>query len=276
MHAQIFRNLTSKKLLLIASFVFAIFASISCSLVLTNINLPWMLKIHSNPILPELFWAVTNLGGDAFIALLILLLVERQPGLITSWVFKTWLSGALIAQIVKNIFPMPRPGFVIGLDQLSLIDNPPLVSGSMPSGHSLAAVSAGLILCAFVFHQKKKVMALFAIAFASALAAWARVAVGAHWPSDVVAGAALAVLVVTSALIWERHHSWNNWFQEKMGGVFLILTYLLISVHLTLNQSEFFCVRMIQFGLCCISLFKVSVLVKWHFFESSNLLETKR
>jgi membrane-associated phospholipid phosphatase len=112
---------------------------------------------------------------------------------------------------------MPRPASVLGVDNLSIIDHPPLLSGSMPSGHALAAISCALIVCTVFKRRGIKNGYLWLIALAAGIAAWARVAVGAHWPSDVIAGAGLAISVVAFAFLWERHASWNAWFQRTRG-----------------------------------------------------------
>ena len=265
MNNQSVLQLSSYKVAVFSSI--ALLACVSLSFVLMSFgwNQAWMLNIHSEPILPAWFWALINLGGDAWVILLILLLIERFPGEITSWVLKTWLIGALIAQLIKSLFPMPRPASVLGVDNLSIIDHPPLLSGSMPSGHALAAISCALIVCTVLKLRGAKNWQLVLIVLTAGIAAWARVAVGAHWPSDVIAGAGLAFSVVAVSLLWERQHSWNAWFQRTSGGLFLIVLHILISLHLATPQSDFFFVQFIQFNLACISLMRAMILVKQYF-----------
>jgi membrane-associated phospholipid phosphatase len=276
MPKRIFQNISDKDILLFAGFLFSACIFVSYFLVAQEFNLRWMLSVHSDPILPQLFWATTNLGGDAFVVLLILLAAERQSGNITSWIFKTWLVGALVAQVIKNLFPVPRPGLVIGLEQLSLIDNPPVLSGSMPSGHALAAVSCGLILGALIVFRKQNLVWLFAIALVTLIVAWSRVAVGAHWPADVIAGAGLAFLLVPLTWTWEKRHSWNKWFQQKSGILFLIFIQLMIVVHLLLLPSDYFFVQGVQLFFCAIALVKVYFLAKTYFLDSLGQLEIQK
>jgi membrane-associated phospholipid phosphatase len=276
MPKRIFQNISDKDILLFAGFLFSVCIFVSYFLVAQEFNLRWMLSVHSDPILPQLFWATTNLGGDAFVVLLILLAAERQSGNITSWIFKTWLVGALVAQVIKNLFPVPRPGLVIGLEQLSLIDNPPVLSGSMPSGHALAAVSCGLILGALIVFRKQNLVWLFAIALVTLIVAWSRVAVGAHWPADVIAGAGLAFLLVPLTWTWEKRHSWNKWFQQKSGILFLIFIQLMIVVHLLLLPSDYFFVQGVQLFFCAIALVKVYFLAKTYFLDSLGQLEIQK
>jgi membrane-associated phospholipid phosphatase len=265
MNNQSVLQLSSYKMVVFSTFTLLVCAGLSFLLMTSGWNQAWMLSIHAAPLLPEWFWALINLGGDAWVILLILLLIERFAGEITSWVLKTWLIGAVVSQLIKNLMPMPRPASVLGVENLSIIDHPPLVSGSMPSGHALAAISCALIVCAVLKMRGAKNWHLSLIVVTAGIAAWARVAVGAHWPSDVIAGAGLAFSVVAVSLIWERHHSWNAWFERTRGGVFLIVLHILISLHLATPQSDFFFVQFFQFNLACISLMRAMVLVKQYF-----------
>jgi membrane-associated phospholipid phosphatase len=270
MNNQSVQQLSPYKVVLFSTLLLIACVSLSFVLMKSGLNQAWMLNIHATPVLPAWFWALINLGGDAWVILLILLLIERFPGEITSWVLKTWLIGALVSQVIKNTLPMPRPASVLGIDNLSIIDHPPLLSGSMPSGHALAAISCALIVCTVLKQRGVKNGYLLFIALGAGIAAWARVAVGAHWPSDVIAGAGLAFSVVAFSFLWERHASWNAWFQRTPGGVFLIALHILISLHLATPQSDFFFVQFIQFNLACISLMRAMFLVKKYFWLRSQ------
>lgn len=234
----------------------------SAYLITSGFNQYWMLAIHASPVLPTWFWALFNLGGDAWVVLLFLLLLEKQTGRLTSWIIKTWLLGALLSQVIKHVWPMPRPANVLGLENLSVIDHPPLLTGSMPSGHALAAVSFALI---YGYVLRSRGTGGWPLAFVGLMAgfvAWSRVAVGAHWPSDVIAGTGLALSVVALTHEWERFHSWNDWFQKKSGLIFLIILHLFISIHLVVPQSDYFGIQVIQFLLSGISLLRAFLLFK--------------
>lgn len=276
MHKRIFQKISHKDILIGAGLLFCVCIFLSYVLVTQALNLRWMLSAHSDSFIPQIFWATTNLGGDAFVVLLILLSAEKKSGTFTSWILKTWLLGALVAQIIKNFFPFPRPALVIGHEQLRLIDNPPVLSGSMPSGHSLAAVSCGLILCTLIVNRKQNVGWLFAIALVALTVAWSRVAVGAHWPADVIAGAGLAFLLVPLTWTWELRHSWNHWFHQRSGKLFLIFIHLMIAVHLSLLSSDFLFVHVVQLLLCSFAVVKAYALSKTFYVGSFSDLEIQK
>lgn len=256
------QQISNKRVLLGAAALLALCLGISCLLFQTGFNSTWVTSIHANPILPPVFWSITNLGGDAYVVLLVLLLAERKPGVITSWVLKTWLIGALVAQLIKHWLPMPRPASVLGVENLSLIDHPPLVSGSMPSGHALAAVSCGLILSVILVQKGKSPWLVFCTGLIAGLVAWTRVAVGAHWPADVIAGAGLAFGVVALAFVWDRRSSWNPWFARTPGHVLVIVLHLLIAFYLTTPQSDSVVVHGVQWALAGVSVVRAIMLAK--------------
>jgi membrane-associated phospholipid phosphatase len=228
-------------------------------------NVIWMMSIHANPVFPSWIWSLLNLGGDACVALLILLVMDKRPGQLTSWLLKTWLLGFLLVQTFKHLFSMPRPASILGKENLTLIDHPPLLGGSMPSGHALAAISCGLILMAVLRSKGYTKSLIAAVGLISCSVAWSRVAVGAHWPSDVIAGAALALLILIVSTFWEIRQSWSQWFEKKSGARFLIGFHLFISLHLMNPQSDLLFIQLAQLFLAFISVYRAYVLYRDYF-----------
>lgn len=265
----------SKRNLNIAMILMTVSLLICLVLTTTDLNSNWMRSIHASPIFPTWVWSVMNLFGDAWVALLLLLLAERRAGYMTSWIVKIWLTGAFIVQAIKYVFPMPRPAAILGIDQLSLIDTPPLVASSMPSGHALAAISCGFALMLLLKIRGVRKSSLYAVGVASVVAAWSRVAVGAHWPADVIAGAGLAVLVLVLSTLWEQRNGWNQWFEKSGGLFFLIVLHLLIALHLFQPQSKLFIVQLIQLSLSALSIFRAYFLFKEYLRHSSLMYEEK-
>ena len=253
---------SSKRILLSVGVILCFCLVFGVSLIIFDFNQQWMLRIHLDPILPNWFWSLINLFGDAWVVLLILLVSERRPGVMTSWIFKTWLAGAAFVQLIKYLSPMPRPANVLGKEMLTLIDHPPLFSGSMPSGHAFAAISCALILVTVMKQRGVNQSYLWMIAAFAGLVSWARVAVGAHWPSDVIVGAGLAFFVVALTYVWETRSSWNHWLSSKHGAVLLVVIHSLIAVYLLVPQSDFLLVQIFQLSLACLSVSKAIYLIK--------------
>lgn len=141
-------------------------------------------------ILPDMAWVTFNMLGNGWsvYALLSPLLIFA-PRLLIGALIAGAIAGAL-SRWPKHVLEMPRPAGV--LDQASFyILERPLTSFAMPSGHTLTAFAAlSGIYFALDRNRRGPFFWLFILA---AFGGMARVAVGAHWPSDVFAGAALGV-----------------------------------------------------------------------------------
>ena len=127
-----------------------------------------------------------------------------------------WLSGrrrlsALLAlaalarvlsPVVKALVDRPRPS-----DSLVNVVYP-LGDPSFPSGHVLGATLfyGFLIYCAEVCIPQRRLRRVVqsGLVLVIGLMGYARVQLGAHWPTDVVGGYALGLLILT-AVIWLHH-----------------------------------------------------------------------
>ena len=151
------------------------------------------LFIHVNQaarILPDHAWALLNMFGNGWSAFAFASpLLVFAPRLLVAGVCAGAISGAL-SRILKLYFELPRPAGVLDITTFHILGKP-LTAMSMPSGHTLTAFS---LAAAFYFSippaRRKPYLWLFLLA---TLAGVARVAVGAHWPADVMAGSAIGL-----------------------------------------------------------------------------------
>lgn len=135
--------------------------------------------------LPGLFWVGFNMLGNGWgvFALLCPLLILAPRALLA-----TLCAGAIagvLSRALKLSLQLPRPASVLDPASFHILGNP-LTSLAMPSGHTLTAFALATALYFSVPEAKRKYAVwLFVLA---TLAGLARVAVGAHWPADVLAG----------------------------------------------------------------------------------------
>lgn len=149
-------------------------------------------------VFPAGVWTALSLLGNAWgvlgVTAPLLLLAPRYL-----W---AWLSAApfamLFARAGKALIESPRPAALVD-NALMRIVGEPMHNVSMPSGHTLTAFAvAGGIYFALPMAQRWRFAWLWLLALATGLS---RIAVGAHWPGDVVVGAALGLL---SGLLGQR------------------------------------------------------------------------
>lgn len=155
----------------------------------------WVVQ-HRADWLDPLFVALSLVGnaGLLWIALAPLLALLARRGLLATTALAAaavWCAD-LIALGIKEVVERPRP-----FETLARAD--PLVSAtvgaSLPSGHA-ATSFAGLVVLGALFRRTLPALAVLALAMS-----FSRVYVGAHYPFDAVAGAALGAAVGAVVMI---------------------------------------------------------------------------
>ena len=106
-----------------------------------------------------------------------------------------WLCAApfaiLFARLGKGLIESPRPAAVVDNAQMRVVGEL-LHNVSMPSGHTLTAFAvASGIYFALPLKGRARYLWLFLLAAGTGLS---RIAVGAHWPGDVLVGMSLGLL----------------------------------------------------------------------------------
>ena len=163
---------------------------------ITNIDfaiLDFIARNISNPVLDLIFRTVTALGngGIFWIILTVVLLLfkdTRRAGV-------TMAIALLIDLIICNLTLKPLIARIRPYDintSVSLIISPP-TDYSFPSGHTASSFAAALSL---FFYNRKYGAAAIALACVIALS---RLYLYVHYPTDVLAGAAIGVLCAYAA-----------------------------------------------------------------------------
>jgi undecaprenyl-diphosphatase len=130
--------------------------------------------------------------GDRGLSITVGLLIASCCGL---WPFLAWLASTVVALLVqksiKRRFGRRRPcEHPNGPPQRAPIPD----KGSFPSGHTLHAVMGAVLITSLVPPVAPAFIAL------AVVIAMSRVILGVHYPSDVVAGAALGALLATAVI----------------------------------------------------------------------------
>lgn len=153
-----------------------------------------------NDMLTPFFTAVTRLGNAGLIWIVISLLLlfsgkTRKIGVMS--VLALFMSLCINNFILKNLVARSRPFDAIGA-LIPLIDRP--TDFSFPSGHSGSSFAAA---CVYVRKLPKPVgVPLLVLAVVIALS---RLYIGVHYPSDVIVGMIIGVLIsylAEYAVVW--------------------------------------------------------------------------
>ena len=140
------------------------------------------------------FRIISRLGDGVFWYVLILGILALQQGAGVKPVLHmlvAGLAGTLIYKWLKHKTHRPRPYQV---HQDVFVTGKPLDRFSFPSGHTLHAVAFGLVAL-FYF----PLLAILVIPFI-VMVAMSRVILGLHYPSDVLAGAAIGYLIAAISI----------------------------------------------------------------------------
>ena len=183
------------------------------------------LSLYTGPLL----WSLITTFGDSLVLLALMLpLVGRHPRLLWQLILCA-LIATLLSQGLKELFNMPRPPTVLDAEQMILIGES---HGwySFPSGHTTAAFTfAGL----FVMQSWTRPSVKVALIIAALLVGLSRIAVGVHWPQDILAGIATGWLSALFGMLLADKLSWGMRLSVQRP-----IALLLLGVVLTLLFRE--------------------------------------
>lgn len=179
--------------------------------------------------LPDGAWWWLTWLGDTQLALLVYLsaalLWQRGALPALPWVV---LPATLVTHGLKALAAAPRPAAVLEPGQLHVIGDV-LRHGSFPSGHTVTAFAlAGCWVLSAPPGRARTAGWLVALPLAAAIGV-SRVAVGAHWPLDVAAGALVGWLCAAGAAAAAR-----RWGPAPGGRLFAVAGGVLLLLALTL------------------------------------------
>lgn len=172
-------------------------------------------------VLPDTAWSMVTICGTGIAAYALL-----APTL--AW-RPRWMAAAFAAAAfavaysrgLKHLYALPRPAGVLGPASIHVIGETLRVN-SFPSGHVVTGATVAAVL---VFASRTpRLTALWAVPLVLLIAV-SRIAVGAHWPADLAAGAAGGwVAGALGVAIARRWRVWNTVAGIRIMAIAVICT----------------------------------------------------
>ncbi len=160
---------------------------------------------------------ITSFGDSLVIFSLALLFIERRPQLLWALFFSAIVS-TLIVHGLKEWMLVMRPPAVLGPEQLTVIGTPHKAV-SFPSGHTTAAFTMAALLCLQPIARYWK----WLLVTLALLVGISRMAVGVHWPLDVMGGALIAWVATLCAYFFTPRIPWGVTDSAQRLFAFLLL-----------------------------------------------------
>ena len=174
-------------------------------------------SIH-NESLDFIFQVITMLGESATILMIILSIYWSFNKKVGEYVAYSFLTSALLNNIIKNIIRAPRPINEEGIRSLRIHT---ATGYSFPSGHSQGAAST---YWSFAVSNRRKILKIISV-IVILLVGFSRLYLGVHYPKDVIFGIIFGMITAaTTHYLFQR-------FENKQ------LLYPVSYTHLTLPTT---------------------------------------
>jgi membrane-associated phospholipid phosphatase len=184
-------------------------------------------------------WTALSLLGNGWGVLgLTAPLLVLAPRLMWAWLCAAPFA-VFFARTGKFLIESPRPAALVDNAQMRIVGET-LHNVAMPSGHTLTAFAvASALFFALPAGRRARHAWLFVLAAGTGLS---RIAVGAHWPGDVAAGASLGLLAgMLGHMLWTRmgpqHSQPDSWSLRLVAVLLAVAVYHLLFESLDFSEN---------------------------------------
>jgi membrane-associated phospholipid phosphatase len=168
-------------------------------LLLSGANKSLFLQINSSAsALGPFLWSNLTFLGNALPAATLILLFIRKPDIVQAAILGS-VMASLLSNVIKYFAGVVRPAGVLDPDIINII-GPVLIHRSFPSGHTITIFT----LTGLLFYYFRSMYVRIGLILLALLVGISRIAVGVHWPSDVLAGAAIGSMSAATGIYLAR------------------------------------------------------------------------
>lgn len=213
-----------------------------------------LINSSSIELLGRQIWPSITLLGDTLVLLCLMSPLLLLKGRIVIGLVAAIPAGGLASVVLKKLFSAPRPGDVLDPESFHVLGG--LLTGkSFPSGHSITAFAACSVVYACLISARelqRSSIAVFCGTFLLAtLVGLSRIAVGAHWPTDVIAGACIGWVAGLSGVALT--HKFSAFFEStRMAWAALLLLSICSAFIFIRDYSEPFSQAVNQLAVMCV------------------------
>ncbi len=232
----------------------------SVAVLLIDRNSLFLFLNNNSAIFPDHFWGIMTNLGDGFVACLIVLCcAHKRPDFVRASLIATAVALPII-QGLKYYTTVLRPGILLS-EMTNAIGHHPS-SWAFPSGHTATVAVVFGVIWFMADSRTIRWSALVVMLFAS----FSRIAVGVHWPIDVVIGLIVGISCAAVGSLLTKNNR-----DSTLGTRIVVLIVSLASLnfmtdyHLTPNYpllQKIFGTMALLFGIR-ILLFEFIRSVKW-------------
>ena len=137
------------------------------------------------------------------------------------------LFTLITSAVLKLIFAVPRPAAMINMEAFTIMGRPNILHTSLPSGHAMTIFMVISILL-YAFMPKKmsrRIIWTTLLITIGLIIGFSRVAVGAHYPLDVVVGCILGYIMAIFGIKITTKLNWLNWLKNRKFYPFIMLIF---------------------------------------------------
>ena len=193
-------------------------------------------------------WAFLTWSGLGICGFVLLTSLSAEEPRRVAALLLALLIGGIVVHAMKRTLHVDRPATYFGPDHpVFQVIGKVLKKGSMPSGHSATAWAVAVLL---VLHEEGRATLWRHLWWVlAALQAVSRLVVGAHWPSDVLVGSGMGLLLAPLAWRLQASIALANWLRRPQVCKAVAISLPGIGLYLCLGRQGWVVPPGVQLGV---------------------------